>query len=82
MERHGSLLLEEKLLEDAVLAAIRAARDSFQKSGFLAWRLQHALPPYNNQEGEERRKEWEDSLAIFRLGATCVNLPPPKHSKH
>ena len=81
------LPLEERLLEDALLSAIRAGRTALQTSDWLAWRQQQVPPPppKNSTGGEEdeddeeasRGREFEDSLAIFHLGAEHVSLPPP-----
>ena len=82
------LPLKDKLLEDALLSAIRAGRSVLQTSDWLAWRQQQVPtpPPQNATGGGEeeeddeeatRAREFEDPLAIFHLGAEHMSLPPP-----
>ena len=78
----GSLPLEEKLLEDAILGAVRAAKESFRESTWLSWRQGHCPPPFGAVEEEERR-DFKVSLWIYHQAPSAEFVdPPPKRGKH
>ena len=78
----GCQPLEDKLLKEAILGAIRAAKESFWTSDWLAWRQDRAPPSFGPQEEEERR-DFKASLQIYHQEPTAEFVdPPPKRGKH
>ena len=79
----SSLPLEGKLMDEAVIGAIRAAREKLKESNWLSYRQQHQAPPCSCQEEEQERRDFKASLRIYHQapGAEFVD-PPPKHGKN
>ena len=80
----GKTPLEAKLLEEAMIEALRAAKTSFNESAFLAWRefdFEEGLYPEASwkspQEEEEECQNFVNSLAIFRTGPDSYFCPIP-----
>ena len=72
----GHLPLKEKLLEDVILGAIRAAKESFAESTWLSWRQGHCPPPF----GAQRRRRGGTSRRPS--GFTISHLTPSLLTHH
>ena len=80
----GKTPLEGKSLEDALVNALRAAKVSFAQSDFLGRRqfdFEEGLFPEASwqkpEEEEEERRNFVNSLSIFRSGPDSFFCPIP-----
>ena len=78
-EGQGALPLKDKLLEEAILGAIRAAKESFRESSWLSYCQDRCPPPFGAAEEQEQR-DFKAFLRIFHQApdAEFINPPPSK----